>query len=285
MRTGLGLFLLLGLCAGACGRFRRTDAGVDVPDPDVLRGPAAVQFPSEDGWTLAGTLYSARAADDTGAAVVLVHQLGSHRWEWAPLVDRLQRGRTVTVLALDLRGHGESTRGPHGVTPWESFGTDPARWAGLPGDVLAAVRFLRTSGAVRRVALVGSSIGASAALVTAANDADVSALVLLSPGLGYHGIDAAEPMRRYVLSHRPALLLAGGQDPQSAQAVPALGAGAGPEVTAEVLGGTPEHGVGMLNRATERWDRLDQWLRTALQVPPRAPPPRPHAPQGAPPVR
>lgn len=281
-RLGVVLLLGLGLGLGACGRFRRTDAGVDAPDPDVLRGPEAVQFPSEDGWTLTGTLFSARSVDDVGAAVVLVHQLGSHRGEWSPLIERLQRGRTVTVLAVDLRGHGGSTRGPHGATTWESFGTDPLRWAELPRDVLAAVRFLRASGAARRIALVGSSIGGSAALLTAANDPELTALALLSPGLSYHGLDTAGPMQRYVQSHRPALLLAGDQDPQSAEAVPALGRGAGPEVTAEVLGGTPEHGVGMLNRSPDRWDRLDRWLRTALQVPPRTPPPRPQGPPGGP---
>nr|MBK7070627.1 hypothetical protein [Deltaproteobacteria bacterium] len=115
---------------GGCKRWRGGGEDAGVPDAGP-RGPALVQLPpTEERWQWVGTLYP--GADGQTGAVLLLHQLGSNRAEWQPLIDRLQQPPAITVLSLDLRGHGDSVRGPQSDRQtWEGFGEDPARWAGL----------------------------------------------------------------------------------------------------------------------------------------------------------
>jgi pimeloyl-ACP methyl ester carboxylesterase len=116
----------------------------------LLAGVAAAQktvsFPTEDGGTIFADLYG-----DGDRAVLLVHGGPFNKESWA------KQARTLTaakfrVLAIDLRGYGKS-KGPGGSDPMD---------AALHLDVLAAVRYLRQSGA-KSVSIVGGSMGGSAA--------------------------------------------------------------------------------------------------------------------------
>ncbi len=121
------------------------------------------------------------AFEDTGQgepALVLIHPAFSNRSHFAPLVAHLaERHR---VIALDLRGHGES-----GV-PRDGF-----RIADFAQDVLAVCREAR----VERAVLCGHSMGGAVALTAAALDPGVAAGVAL--------LDASvlfpEPLRRQAL--------------------------------------------------------------------------------------
>lgn len=260
---------LLLLALGCSGR-RAADAGADAA---ARRGPAAVQLPpTPDRWSLTGTL--TLGADNHGAAVLLLHQLGSTRAEWSQLVERLQRPPAVTVLALDLRGHGESVQGPGGSDErWESFGEDPAKWEGLRHDALAGVQFLRMSGGARSVVIVGSSIGSSAALMAAAELDQVAGLVMVSPGAVYHGLDVLPSVAGFLSRSQqraPVLLLAGDQDTYSVEGVSTLGDAMGTVAERQVYPGR-EHGVSLCNVDPERWNRVETFIRRALGVPRRAP--------------
>lgn len=253
------------LVLGACDRFRRTPA--PAADAGAVRLPQTVTLPAtEDRWTLSATLLNGTLPD---RAVVLVHQLGSSRSEWAPLVQRLQRAPAVTTLAIDLRGHGASTRGPQGEqTTWESFGTDAAQWAGVVSDVDAALRFL-SLGQFRRVALVGSSIGASACIAAASRSAMVDAVVMISPGLRYHGLDARGPLSVFIADPsrpRRVLLLGGDSDEPAAEALPALASLGVGRVDSALYGGERHHGVSLCNADPARWDRVEAFVREALDA-------------------
>ena len=259
---------------GGCKRWRggAEDAGVVDAGP---RGPAAAEFETDDHWKLEGTL-SPGAEGSTGA-VLLLHQLGSNRAEWQPLVERLQRPPAVAVLALDLRGHGESVQGPRSERQtWESFGEDAALWAGLARDAAAGAQYLLTSGAARSLVVVGSSIGASAAVAGLASESHVVGLAMISPGLAYHGLDALAPMRAYAGAvdagpPRTAWLIAGERDEGSAAAVAALTTeAAGITVEHAVVAGSEAHGVALLNADATRWDALERYVREALHAPRRA---------------
>ncbi|MFO0605010.1 MAG: alpha/beta fold hydrolase [Polyangiales bacterium] len=242
--------------------------------------PVAIQLPpTVDRWRPWATVV-AGARPDLG--VVLVHQLGSSRREWQPLVDRLARGPAVTTLALDLRGHGDSVRGPRDEdVRWESFGTDPARWMGAAYDVMTAVTYLRAQGATR-VVVVGSSVGATAALLAATatlppgaapllDPPEVHGLALVSPGLAYRGVDIREPMDVWLSRGRPLLLLAGELDGPSAEAVSVLAPARALNVRREVFAGAAEHGVALCNAAPDRWAALERWVRQTLDPAPPAP--------------
>lgn len=271
---------LAALLGAAC---HRTDGSHDAaaeragPSRPV---PVAIQLPpTVDRWRPWATVV-AGARPDLG--VVLVHQLGSNRREWQPLVDRLARGSAVTTLALDLRGHGDSVRGPRDEeVRWESFGTDPARWMGAAYDVMAAVTYLRAQGATR-VVVVGSSVGATAALLAGTatlppgaapllDPPEVHGLALVSPGLAYRGVDIREPMDVWLSRGHPLLLLAGELDGPSAEAVSVLAPARALNVRREVFAGAAEHGVALCNAAPDRWTALERWIRQTLDPAPPAP--------------
>lgn len=112
----------------------------------VVAAQKTVSFPTEDGGLVYADVYG---EGDRG--VVLAHggRFNKESWE--------KQARTLAtagfrVLALDFRGYGKS-KGPGDSAPMS---------APLHLDVLAAVRYLRKSGA-KTVAVVGGSMGGGAA--------------------------------------------------------------------------------------------------------------------------
>lgn len=271
---------LAALLLAACHRPDKT-ADAAPARPRAARAQAVTLRlpPAIDNWQPTVTVVAGARPD---LAVVLVHQLGSRRGEWQPLIDRLARGSdAITTLALDLRGHGDSVRGPHEeAVSWESFGTDPARWMGAAYDVLAAVAYLRTQGA-SRIVLVGSSIGATAVILAATGTVppgdpplgdppDVQGLALLSPGLAYRGVDIREPMDRWLSQRRPLLLLAAALDGPSAEAASVLAPARAPHLRREIFAGAAGHGVALCNASPDRWALLETWIRQTLEPLPDA---------------
>ncbi|HEY6292474.1 MAG TPA: alpha/beta fold hydrolase [Terriglobia bacterium] len=116
----------------------------------VLAGLAAAQehvsFPTQDGGLIYADLYG---KGDRG--VVLAHGGRFNKESWEKQA-RVLATAGFRVLAIDFRGYGQS-RGPGQSDPLS---------APLQLDVLAAVRYLRTSGA-KTVSVVGGSMGGAAA--------------------------------------------------------------------------------------------------------------------------
>jgi pimeloyl-ACP methyl ester carboxylesterase len=113
---------------------------------DITAAQTAVSFPTEDGGIVAATIYGSAEH-----AILLVHGGRFTKESWAAQAPILL-GAGYQVLAIDLRGHGQS----HG--PGEADPSD----AQLAIDVLAAVRYLHSHGA-KTVSIVGGSMGGSAA--------------------------------------------------------------------------------------------------------------------------
>ncbi|SDN21805.1 alpha/beta fold hydrolase [Allokutzneria albata] len=89
---------------------------------------------------------SARDFGGTGTPVVLLHGLGGSKDTWsafAPMLTSRHR-----VIALDLRGHGDS-----GDAPWD--------WEGAIGDIARVVSHF----ALERPAVVGMSLGGGLAVL------------------------------------------------------------------------------------------------------------------------
>jgi pimeloyl-ACP methyl ester carboxylesterase len=105
-----------------------------------------VSFPTEDGGVVYADIYG-----EGDRAVVLVHGGQFNKESWQKQAQALAELK-FQVLALDLRGYGKS-RGP---------GDADSMDAPLYQDVLAAVRYLRKSGA-KTVSVVGASMGGWAA--------------------------------------------------------------------------------------------------------------------------
>ena len=116
----------------------------------LLSGETAAQktvsFPAEDGGVVFADVYG-----EGDRAVVLAHGGRFNKESW----DKQARTLTAAgfrVLALDFRGYGKS----HGPGDSDPMG------APLHLDVLAAVRYLRKTGA-KSVSVVGGSMGGGAA--------------------------------------------------------------------------------------------------------------------------
>lgn len=97
--------------------------------------------------------------------IVLIHGITENRHAWRPIIDRL--AERYRVLAVDLRGHGESPSG-------DAY--DPASYASDVVETIQAVAF-------RSPLLVGHSLGGVVA----------SAVASLTPSRGVINVD--QPLR------------------------------------------------------------------------------------------
>jgi alpha/beta superfamily hydrolase len=124
-----------------------------------------VSFPTNDG----GIVFADEYGDGTHA-VVLAHGGRFTKESWAAQAPALVEAGFRT-LAIDFRGRGRSRRGP---------GSAPGN-EGAHLDVLAAIRYLRDTGA-RRISLVGASFGGWAAARAAAEapPGEIDRIVLLA---------------------------------------------------------------------------------------------------------
>ena len=125
-------------------------------------GPQSVTLHAKDGGIIQGDLYGAGSR-----GVVLAHGGRFNKGSWTKQARTLEQAG-FRVLAIDFRGYGES-KGPGG----DVF-TAP-----LYLDVLAAVHYLRTSGATT-VSVIGGSLGGGAAAAAAiAEPGAIDRLILL----------------------------------------------------------------------------------------------------------
>ncbi|WP_082369196.1 alpha/beta fold hydrolase [Arthrobacter sp. ERGS1:01] len=132
----------------------------------------------------AGTTLSFTVAG-TGPTVVLLHGLAGSSREFEPTMAGLMPG--YRVAALDQRGHGRSTRRP----------ADVSREAYVL-DVVALIELLSPGEPVH---LVGQSMGAHTAMLTAADRPDlVASLVLLECDAGPGERDQVAGLGRYFAS-------------------------------------------------------------------------------------
>jgi len=158
----------------------------------------------------------------TAPAIVLVHRLAGSRAEWGGLIPELFASPgDLTVLALDLRGHGGSRqKDPTGkLSGWRELGASD--YAAMGDDVLAAVAHLRQGGVTRPVALVGSDLGATAVCLAGGKvGAGLAGIALVSPGGALRGVDLFEPFAQ--LKSHPVWLAVGQEDAVSLAATRTL---------------------------------------------------------------
>jgi len=137
----------------------------DSPSDTTQAEVQHVSFATEDGGFIYADLYG---KGDRG--VVLAHGGQFRKESWQPQALQLSRAG-YRVLAFDFRGFGKS----HGPGDSDMF-TAPVHL-----DVLAAVRYLRKSGA-KTVAVMGGSFGGGAAADAsiASRPGEISCLILLA---------------------------------------------------------------------------------------------------------
>jgi alpha-beta hydrolase superfamily lysophospholipase len=138
-----------------------------------------VSFQTTDHIDIAGLWWDA----GSNHSCLLLHAMPDKKEAWQPLADQLF-AEGVNVLAIDLRGHGESGGGD-----FQKFTDEQHQKSGL--DVESAVGFLKRYHPATQLSMCGASIGANLALAYMAEHKESARAVLLSAGLNYHGILAA----------------------------------------------------------------------------------------------
>lgn len=142
-----------------------------------------VWFTTKDNQRLRASIWYSRG----DKAVILVHMLDKDRNDWRPFAKKLNVFR-ITALGVDLRGHGESTG------DWKEF--SESSFNKMIYDIEAAKIKLKKEGK-NVVGIIGASIGANLALKFAASDKDIKAVVLLSPGIDYKGVNIENDIENF----------------------------------------------------------------------------------------
>lgn len=253
---------LVGLSSSACcGKSAPADGTSPAPSasmPPVASSAAPGVRRSEDvvirGSTLAATWWAPKGTSRTSC--ILVHRWGGDRTEWAPLVAKLPEG--VGVLALDLRGHGKSPAVPAKAGPKEDLRR--LETEAMADDVVLAMKEAdaRLAPDARHI-LVGSSAGATVAVLAAGREPRAGALGLVSPGAGIRGVDLFRPFA--AVRHRPSFIASAKDDTIAQETVKTLPVMEGTRATVKAYDGNA-HGVDQLGRAHEElWDDLAAWVK------------------------
>jgi len=161
-----------------------------------------------DEVVIIGEYVAPRTGKDARAPIaILLHMYNSTRSAFAPLIKPLHEAG-FAVLAIDLRGHGESVAPSSMDLAGRMQRRDPDLFRKMFNDVTAAYLWLRDQPGVdpARFVLVGASVGCSVALDYAGRDRSVDGIVCMTPGTAYLGLDSQAHIEK--CKDRPVLLMA-----------------------------------------------------------------------------
>ncbi|MCR4313774.1 MAG: alpha/beta hydrolase [Candidatus Uhrbacteria bacterium] len=139
-----------------------------------------VTLTTQDSIELAGI----SRRDGQERIAILLHMMPATKESWDSIAQvLLERG--VASLAIDMRGHGESTMG--GTLDYKQFNEEQQQAKRL--DFEAALDWAHTQGFDdTHIALIGASIGANLSIRALAEHPDLPLAIALSPGLNYRGV-------------------------------------------------------------------------------------------------
>lgn len=197
MKTKIGLFALILLSAWVIYAQN---------DNEEKKGIEAqkISIKAADGFEIKAMYYPVTPGKKS-ACIILLHMLCGRKENWDVLAPALAK-EGYFVLAIDLRGHGDSTAAGKTDIAKLDF-SKPAEQekakaicAKMALDAAAAEKFLKGIKEIdsKRIAIIGASIGANVALNYAASSHSVKNLVLLSPGLDYMGIKTKDALEKCI---------------------------------------------------------------------------------------
>lgn len=243
------LFLLLALGLVACGQ---TTEASPTPTPDPLLAdttPKPVEFNTEDGITIKGTYYPSETIKTGAPALLLVHMLNSNKEAWQGFATASQKAG-YGVLAIDLRGHGES-------------GGRKFEYGNMENDLDAALSWLTSRPELNkdRIGIAGASIGGNLALRTASRYAKVKSVVMLSPGLDYRGVTTLDALAQY--GQRPVMIVAAENDTYAADSARTLNSQALGQHQLQIYPGS-DHGTNLFQAQAGLQPMMLAWFASTL---------------------
>jgi acetyl esterase/lipase len=212
------------------------------PKPAPTETTIKVPFAMSDGLTIVGIYYSAPVRP--APAALLLHMNGSNKESWKSFAPLLQAAG-YNVLAIDLRGHGETGGG--------------VDWTKAPADISEVLRQLRSLPGVdpSRVTIIGASIGGNLAIVGCAQTLACKSAILISPALDYEGVKTLDAVTKY--GKNPLLIVASRDDKPTGTDSVILDKAAQGNHTLKLYDGTV-HGTNLFSTQPDLATLLIQWL-------------------------
>ena len=254
-----------------------SEEDLQIVGPDLPEGPgrvypiSTVSFPSNDGVEVSALFGTPES--DSLPVVILLHDLGGNKTDWLSATDTyvalLERG--YAVLAIDMRGHGETPL-PDDRQILELIDLEQS-----VRDVHAALIWLPSQSKidVSRIAVVGSGSGGNVAYLSLGSFPEmIKTGVSLSPGLW--GASSLEPLLNGTgiesFGPRSMLFMVGDQDLiQSGDVIlsyvdfaRSLEAQTAEPKDLRVFTDSADHGFALLNNVPEALDLFFLWLEENL---------------------
>lgn len=166
-------------------------AYADKPSAPAQPASAAkreVQITVDATTTISGTLHSPKMTKQGAPAVLLIHDATGNREDVKELAEKFFK-QGFFVLAIDLRGHGQSAAPGSEFAKLDDAGKT-AQWTAALADVKASLAFLREEPGVQvaSISLVGYRAGCTLVTRHALRDEAVRALVLVDPQTEQYGL-------------------------------------------------------------------------------------------------
>lgn len=197
MRRALAVMSLLLLMGAGC----KSSAPLSNMEPQNIT------LETSDHVTLAA-MY--RYSNEKNVAILL-HMMPATKESWGVFAQKLTHAG-IASLAIDERGHGESTM--NGTLNYKQF-TDDQHRAKIH-DVEAAYDYLKSQGFDdTHIFVIGASIGANLTIEFLSQHPSIPAAIALSPGLDYHGVTTADSVKK-VSSNQRLMIVTSDDDPESA---------------------------------------------------------------------
>jgi pimeloyl-ACP methyl ester carboxylesterase len=204
-----------------------TAGAAPAPKPAKPAGPSlpgeAVELKTVDGWALKAMFAPSVPGKLT---LLLLHGTGQRKEDWKRLAFPLMRAG-YGVMAVDMRGHGESRVSPSGEElTWKKLRATPTAndFADMSRDAEAAVAWLAGQGVPEdSIGLIGAEVGGSIAVRYAATHQKVPLVVMLSPGMRWQEVltpNALRALKRPIPT--PVLMVYSEADKRSSKEVPIL---------------------------------------------------------------
>lgn len=159
--------------------------------PALVFAQQAITLTTEDNWKLAANYYPS----ENGKAVILLHDIERKKEDFSSFAAKLAESK-YGVIALDMRGHGQSTN--LGIQKdFKKTGTDN-EFNQMVRDVNSAAAFLQTKGVgIDDIYLLGAGLGANVAAKSLIFNQNAAGLILLTPSLKARDVLAMNGLKLY----------------------------------------------------------------------------------------
>jgi len=223
-----------------------------------------VELKTVDGWSLKAMFAPSVPGKMT---LLLLHGTGQRKEDWKRLAFPLTRAG-YGVMAVDLRGHGDSRVSPSGEElTWKKLrATRTANdYADMSRDAEAAVAWLAGQGVPEdSIGLIGAEVGGSIAIRYAAVHSKVPLVVMLSPGMAWQEVLTVNALRALKRpTPTPVLMVYSEADKRSSKETPILYAFAKSAVGdqhATLIPVPQERGTRMLKAQRALIGQIINWL-------------------------